>query len=231
MSAQDDDLSYVPLRPKVTVNDDAFGSKKISHIQFGTFGRNDIGRLSEFEAVNRNAYEQATRTPEVAGVLDRRLGVSDKHSTCETCGARLQDCPGHYGHIELVLPVFHIGYFKPLLAVLQCICKACSRVLISFDERNRVLRQMAHPLVKHDHVRRAALVKRLVEKCKKVRDCPYCREQNGLVKKVGSMKIVHERYKEKDKTEKAENARNAFFSTFEAALKAPKGSFETAHGA
>ena len=90
---------------------------------------------------------------------------------------------------------------------------------------------MAHPLVKHDHVRRAALVKRLVEKCKKVRDCPYCREQNGLVKKVGSMKIVHERYKEKDKTEKAENARNAFFSTFEAALKAPKGSFETAHGA
>ena len=25
-----------------------------------------------------------------SGVLDRRLGVSDKQSTCETCGARLQ---------------------------------------------------------------------------------------------------------------------------------------------
>ena len=223
--------SYVPLRPKASVTDEACGRKKISHIQFGTFGPDEIGRLSEFEAVNRNAYEQATRTPEVGGVLDRRLGVSDKHSTCHTCGARMQDCPGHYGHIELVLPVFHIGYFKPLLAVLQCICKTCSRVLIAPDERQRVIRQMAHPLVARDHVRRAAAVKRVVEKCKKVRDCPYCKDQNGLVKKVGSMKIVHERYKEKDRSERAENSRREFFQSFDKAIAAPKGAFEAAHGA
>ena len=65
--------SYVPLRPKASVTDEACGRKKISHIQFGTFGPDEIGRLSEFEAVNRNAYEQATRTPEVGGVLDCRL--------------------------------------------------------------------------------------------------------------------------------------------------------------
>ena len=230
-AAEDDEQSYVPLRPKPVVQDHACGRKKISHIQFGTFGTQGISQVSEFEAVNRNAYEQATRTPEVAGVLDRRLGVSDKQSTCETCGCKLQDCPGHYAHIELVLPVFHIGYFKPLLAVLQSVCKACSRVLIPPEERGRIMRQMAHPLVVHDHVRRAAIVKRVVDKCKKVRDCPYCKEHNGIIKKVGSMKIVHERYREKDKSERAELARRDFFTTFNAATSAPKGAFETAHGA
>ena len=39
------------------------------------------------------------------GVLDRRLGISDKHNSCETCGMRMQDCPGHFGYIRLELPV------------------------------------------------------------------------------------------------------------------------------
>ena len=31
----------------------------------------------------------------------------------------LVDCAGHYGHIKLELPVFHIGYFKHTLTTLQ----------------------------------------------------------------------------------------------------------------
>ena len=154
---------YVPLRPKALVANDGSGRRRISHIQFGTFSAAEIAKLSEFEVLSDKGYEQPARTPVVGGVLDRRLGVSDKHSTCETCGARLQDCPGHYGHIQLALPVFHIGYLKPLIAVLQCICKSCSRVLVPFPERARTQRQMAHPLVAHDYVRRAAVVKRVVE--------------------------------------------------------------------
>ena len=32
-------------------------------------------------------------------------------------------CEGHFGHIELELPVFHIGYFKATVTILQRICK------------------------------------------------------------------------------------------------------------
>ena len=32
------------------------------------------------------------------------------------------------GFIQLVLPVFHIGYFKQTMVLLHCICKNCSRV-------------------------------------------------------------------------------------------------------
>jgi DNA-directed RNA polymerase III subunit RPC1 len=37
----------------------------------------------------------------------------------------MADCAGHFGYIKLVLPVFHIGYFKAIIAILQEICKVC----------------------------------------------------------------------------------------------------------
>lgn len=76
------------------------------------------------------------------GVLDRRLvrfffleypfslvkiiqGTADKNAFCETCGLNSVNCVGHYAYIKLVVPVFHIGYFKHTIAVLQSICKVC----------------------------------------------------------------------------------------------------------
>ena len=35
----------------------------------------------------------------------------------------MADCVGHYAYIRLVLPVFHIGYFKMVITMLQDICK------------------------------------------------------------------------------------------------------------
>lgn len=80
------------------------------------------------------------RRPHPNGVLDPRLGISNKRSICETCGQGLADCTGHFGHIHLELPVFHIGYFKNTVQILQAICKTCSRVLVSDEERRRTLR-------------------------------------------------------------------------------------------
>lgn len=36
---------------------------------------------------------------------------------------KLTDCAGHFGHIKLALPVFHIGFFKHCQTLLACICK------------------------------------------------------------------------------------------------------------
>lgn len=51
------------------------------------------------------------------------MGISSKHGKCETCGETLQLCNGHFGVIKLVLPAFHIGYFRLTMAILQNICK------------------------------------------------------------------------------------------------------------
>lgn len=50
-------------------------------------------------------------------------GTTEKSAFCETCGLNSVDCVGHYAYIKLVVPVFHIGYFKHTIGILQCICK------------------------------------------------------------------------------------------------------------
>lgn len=52
----------------------------------------------------------------------------------------LAECTGHFGYIRLELPVFHIGYFKATVQILQATCKCCSRVLLPDEERRRTLR-------------------------------------------------------------------------------------------
>ena len=53
---------------------------------------------------------------------------------CETCHKGMEDCPGHFGFLKMALPVFHPGYFGHTVAVLQVVCKECSRVLLSEEE-------------------------------------------------------------------------------------------------
>ena len=50
-------------------------------------------------------------------------GTSEKDNPCITCEKPLSDCVGHYGFIDLELPVFHIGYFRAVINILQSICK------------------------------------------------------------------------------------------------------------
>lgn len=195
-SIDDDDLPG-PHRCKLAVKND-LGPKRISHLQFGLLSPAEMQRLAEFQVVSRELFSMPSRTPAVGGCLDKRLGVSDKMSTCQTCKRKLVECAGHFGYIKLALPVFHIGFLQHTLKILQCICKTCSRVLLPEAERLKHLVKMRQTT--HDALLCAALFKKLVEKCKKVRICSHCGAYNGTVKKltgVPTLKIVHERYKAK----------------------------------
>ncbi|MGH0190551.1 UNVERIFIED_CONTAM: hypothetical protein FKN15_047710 [Acipenser sinensis] len=78
---------------------------------------------AHLQVVSKNLYSQdLSHTPLPYGVLDHRMGTSEKDRPCETCGKNLSDCLGHYGYIDLELPCFHIGYFKAIIGVLQLQC-------------------------------------------------------------------------------------------------------------
>ena len=47
--------------------------------------------------------------PKLNGLMDPRQGSVDRASRCQTCAGNMTECPGHFGHIELAKPVFHIG--------------------------------------------------------------------------------------------------------------------------
>jgi DNA-directed RNA polymerase III subunit RPC1 len=106
--------------------------KKVSEIQFGVFSIQDTKQLSVCELYERDLYNITlqNRPPTVGGALDRRLGTSDKTVLCETCGESQMNCVGHFGVIRLCLPVFHIGYFRLMITILQNICKTCSMVIV-----------------------------------------------------------------------------------------------------
>lgn len=91
----------------------------------------------------------------------------------------MSDCAGHFGYVQLELPVFHAGYFKHTLVILQCICKKCSRVLLPIEERKTYLSKMTNP--RSDAFAKALLSKKITEACKKTSRCPHCGNANGNI--------------------------------------------------
>jgi DNA-directed RNA polymerase III subunit RPC1 len=166
------------------------GSKKISHIQFGLLPAPSIAEIAKIEIYRSELYDVPERTPVLHGCLDKRLGVSDRLSNCETCGQKTVSCPGHFGHISLELPIFHVGYLKATITTLQNICKYCSKVLLNPLRRDDFLRKFRNPNL--DFLQRRLCVKLMNELCKKTTQCYYCGEMNGTVKKVGVFRIIHD---------------------------------------
>ena len=87
----------------------------------------DIVNQAVVEVSDRNIYDAsisgAPRTLTPHGPLDARMGISGKSDRCETCFESLKSCNGHFGHVKLALPAFHVGYFRMTIEVLQEICK------------------------------------------------------------------------------------------------------------
>ncbi|KAJ3332219.1 hypothetical protein HDU76_000926 [Blyttiomyces sp. JEL0837] len=157
--------------------------KRITQIEFGVFAPQDVKKLSVVELYERNLYDlsKPNRPPMRYGVLDRRL-----------------DCVGHFGVVRLTLPVFHIGYFKLMITVLQNICKTCSCLLVDEAPKRTFLKRLRNPAI--DGLQRKEILKALNNACKKVSKCPHCESINGTVKKVGALKVIHEKFKKKTKT-------------------------------
>lgn len=49
------------------------------------------------------------QVPKTGGLLDTRLGTNDRNYKCSTCSEGMNDCAGHFGHIELCKPMYHVG--------------------------------------------------------------------------------------------------------------------------
>jgi len=51
------------------------------------------------------------------------------------------------------------------------------------------------------YLERKVLRKKIWEKAKKKVQCPYCKSNNGPIKKTGFLRIIHEKYKNLKKTD------------------------------
>ncbi|KAM6105196.1 LOW QUALITY PROTEIN: DNA-directed RNA polymerase III subunit RPC1 [Pterocles gutturalis] len=190
-------------------------AKKISHICFGMKSPEEMRQQAHIQVVSKNLYSQDNHhSPLQYGVLDHRMGTSEKDHPCETCGKNLADCLGHYGYIDLELPCFHVGYFKAVIGILQMICKTCCRIMLSVEERKQ-LDYLKRPGL--TYLQKRGLKKKVSEKCRKKNTCPYCGAFNGTVKKCGLLKIIHEKYKTNKKV--VDPVVSTFLQSFETAIE------------
>ncbi|XP_059048540.1 DNA-directed RNA polymerase III subunit RPC1 [Achroia grisella] len=177
---------------------ETYVGRKISHVTFNVDSAPAIQNAAHIQVITKNLYAQdGQRVPASYGVLDRRMGTNQKDANCETCGLGLAECVGHYGYIELALPVFHVGYFRSIITILQTICKECGKVMLAENLKKSYRRKFMHPELSYLHKKslRAAVLKK-VKTCTK---CPLCEALNGMVKKspVGILKIIHDKYRNK----------------------------------
>jgi DNA-directed RNA polymerase II subunit RPB1 len=119
--------------------------KIIDHIEFGIFSNDEVLRLSaindEIDGITiSDLYDKSE--PKRGGLLDLRMGTTNIFAICATCGLSTTDCNGHFGHISLIYPIFHIGYFQYIKKILNCICLKCSKILIDkkYDDLMDILK-------------------------------------------------------------------------------------------
>jgi DNA-directed RNA polymerase III subunit RPC1 len=171
-------------------------SKQITAVRFIAGGAQFIKDTSQLEIFNNKLYEDidGKHGPAPFGPLDLRLGTSLRTNNCQTCGQNMVECIGHFGHIDLEVPVFHIGFFRLTIKLLQCVCKECGATLLSGQTKQKLLAQISSPNL--DYLKRKALHKKIVEMSKKISNCPECDASNGVVKKASGsvMKIAHAKY-------------------------------------
>lgn len=66
--------------------------------------------------------------PRMNGLLDPRMGSVDRNRKCLTCQESMNDCVGHFGHVDLQRPVFHTAFMARCKKILESVCHACSQL-------------------------------------------------------------------------------------------------------
>jgi DNA-directed RNA polymerase II subunit RPB1 len=101
--------------------------KKIKAVQFGIISPEECKAMSVAHIETDRTFDNGR--PVTGGLLDLRLGTIDRLWKCATCGMDQSECPGHFGHIELAKPMYHLSWFNNVLKTLRCVCTSCSVIL------------------------------------------------------------------------------------------------------
>ena len=106
--------------------------KNIEGIQFSIMSADDIRKMSVAEIVSTDTY--SGNEPIIGGLFDSRMGVIENDKTCKVCMQKNTFCPGHFGHIELAKPIFHMQFFDVVRKILKCACFRCSSLLVDPED-------------------------------------------------------------------------------------------------
>lgn len=103
---------------------------RVAAIEFDVWSSEQIRKMSVAE-INTFVTFDRLGYPIASGLHDARLGPLKQHGDpCHTCGEFQMKCAGHFGHIELPLPVFNPMFTAIVANFLKISCSDCFRLVI-----------------------------------------------------------------------------------------------------
>ncbi len=108
-------------------------TKRIGSIKFSCISPEEIRKMSATKIITADTYDDEGYPIEM-GLMDSHMGVIEPGLRCKTCGCKVDECPGHFGHIDLAQPVIHVGFIKDIKMLLESTCCQCGRLMLSEEQ-------------------------------------------------------------------------------------------------
>lgn len=145
-----------------------------------TDGKTDIKGTKVHQGIDKD-------TP---GPNNKRLGVLSSKELCVTCGKTNIQCPGHFGHINLEIPVYHPNYVKTIVRILNCVCVKCYNC--------RKTKEYVEFIPQLENTKGPERLKQMMKACSTVKICWNCKQNTP--KYIYDKKLFNIAIKEKDGT-------------------------------
>ena len=104
-------------------------SYELNTIKFGFYTPEEISRISIKPITHSKVYDDLNY-PVRGSLADPSLGVGafDRDSNCEICNQNSENCTGHFGHIELQVPLYNPFELNNILKLLNAKCFNCDKL-------------------------------------------------------------------------------------------------------
>lgn len=111
-------------------------TENVDEVILGILNPEDIQNGSVCEVLTSETYENSI--PKTNGLFDLRMGTIEQGLNCETCFQDQRGCVGHFGHIKLVRPLYHMQFLTILLKIARCFCYSCSECLLEENDKEEL---------------------------------------------------------------------------------------------
>jgi len=155
-------------------------TKKIGVLNFSVLSPNEIRKMSATKVITADTYDD-DGFPIPMGLMDQRMGIIEPGLRCKTCSLKVgkEGCPGHFGHIDLAMPVVHVGFVKTIRNSLRATCRSCGRILLpdkELDEYKKTIEK--NKLEGRDN---SYILKIIISESTKSEVCPRCKHETGKI--------------------------------------------------
>ncbi|KAF4512804.1 hypothetical protein G6O67_000142 [Ophiocordyceps sinensis] len=128
-------------------------SSEVESVEFTLLNADEIRAISVKRIDNEITFDKLLN-PVPGGLYDPALGCWGD-SPCTTCNLNQASCPGHSGHIQLPVPVYHLVFMDQAYRLLRATCVYCHGFRLPAKDLHKYsckLRLLQHGLLQQAHM-------------------------------------------------------------------------------